>query len=53
MTKSKKQNFKLRDNIIFGKSTENPMNKFDVRIVTCRKNSSKLLIHSQTNLTVH
>ena len=35
--KIKKQNIKLRNNVIFGKSIENPMNKVDVKIVTARK----------------
>ena len=35
--KIKKQNSKLRNNSIFGKSIENPVNKVDVKIVTTRK----------------
>ena len=35
--KSKKENAKLRNNAIFEKSIENPMNKVDVKIVTTRK----------------
>ena len=35
--KIKKQNAKLRNNAIFGNSTENPMNKVDVNTVTTRK----------------
>ena len=33
----KKQNANIRKNAIFGKSTENPMNKVNVEIVTSRK----------------
>ena len=36
IVKSKK-NAKLRNNAIFGKAIENPINKFDVRIVTTKK----------------
>ena len=36
-TKSKKQNAKLRNNAIFGKSIEKPMNKIDAEIMTTRK----------------
>ena len=32
-----KQNAKLRNNATFGKLTENPMNKIDVKIVTTRR----------------
>ena len=35
--KIKKQNAKLRNNAIFGKSTENPLNKVAVKLVTTRK----------------
>ena len=35
--KIKKQNAKLRNNAIFGNSTENPMNKVDVNTATTRK----------------
>ena len=31
------QNAKLRNNAIFGKSIENPMNRLDVKFVTTRK----------------
>ena len=37
LTKSQKQNAKLRNNAIFGKSIEKPMNKIDVEIMTTRK----------------
>ena len=37
----KKQKAKLRNNVIFGKLRENLMSKFDVRIITNRKNYSK------------
>ena len=33
----KKQNTKLRNNTVFGKSIENPMDKVDVKVVTTRK----------------
>ena len=33
----KKTNAKLRDNVVFGKSKENPMNNGDVKIVITRK----------------
>ena len=36
-TKSEKQNAKLRNNAIFGKSIEKPINKIDVEIMTTRK----------------
>ena len=42
--KIKKQNVKLRNNVIFGKSIENPMNKVDVKIVTARKQYLKVAI---------
>ena len=49
--KIKKQISKLGNNvIIFGKSRENPTNKFDVKIVINRKSYIKPLIHHQTNL---
>ena len=35
--KIKKQNAKLRNNAVFGKSIENPMNKVDLNIATIRK----------------
>ena len=35
---NQKENAKLRNNVIFGKSIENPMKKLDVTIVTNRKN---------------
>ena len=40
--KIKKRNVKLRNNAIFGKSIENPMNKVEVKIVTTRKRYLKL-----------
>ena len=36
-SKIKKQNAKLGNNAIFGKSIENPTNKLDVKIMTSRK----------------
>ena len=33
----KKQNTKLRNSTVFGKSIENPMDKVDVKVVTTRK----------------
>ena len=42
--KIKKQNVKLRNNVIFGKSIENPMSKVDVKIVTARKQYLKVAI---------
>ena len=36
-SKIKKQNVKLRNNAIFGKSTETPLNKVDAKFVTTRK----------------
>ena len=39
--KIKKQNAKLRDNDLFGKSIENPMNKVNAKIVTKRKQCLK------------
>ena len=35
--KIKKQNHKLRNNAIFGKSIENLMNKVDIKMVSTRK----------------
>ena len=35
---NQKENAKLRNNVIFGKSIENPMKKLDVTIVTNRIN---------------
>ena len=40
--KIKKQNIKLRNNVIFGKSIENPMNKVDLKIMTARKQYLKV-----------
>ena len=40
--KIKKRNAKLRNNAIFGKSIENPMNKVEIKIVTTRKRCLKL-----------
>ena len=39
--KIKKQNAKLRNNVKFGKLIKNPINKFDVKIVSTRKQYSK------------
>ena len=39
--KIKKQNSKLRNSAIFGKSIENPMNKIGLNIMTTRKQCSK------------
>ena len=39
--KVKKQNSKLRNNAIFGKSIENPMSKVDLKIVTTREQCLK------------
>ena len=43
-SKIRKQSVKLRNNCIFGESTENPMSKFDVKLVTTRKNTSSVYL---------
>ena len=43
-SKIRKQSVKLRNNAIFGESTENPMSKFDVKLVTTRKNTSSVYL---------
>ena len=54
--KIKKQNSKLRNSAIFGKSIENPMFKVDVKIVTTRKKYLKwsldLLLKDKNNFVM-
>ena len=49
VTKSKKQNAKLRNNVISRNSIENSMNKVDVKIVTTRKQYLKWLFRPTFN----
>ena len=42
-TKTKRQYSELRKNALFGKSTENPLNETDLKIVTSRKQYLKWL----------
>ena len=42
-SKIKKQNTKLRNNALFGKSIENPVKKVDVKIINTRKQQRNFL----------